>query len=81
DRSIYRPGQTLYFKGIVINTDGTTNKIIPNFKTTVTLYDVNYQKVENVTLTSNEYGSIQGTFTLPSGDLNGQMTISAGGYG
>jgi len=81
DRSIYRPGQTLYFKGIVINTDGTTNKIIPNFTTTVTLYDVNYQKVSDLKLTSNEYGSIQGTFTLPSGSLNGQMTISAGGYG
>ncbi|OFX32232.1 MAG: hypothetical protein A2X08_08330 [Bacteroidetes bacterium GWA2_32_17] len=81
DRSIYRPGQTLYFKGIVINTDGTTNKIIPNFTTTVTLYDVNYQKVSDLKLTSNEYGSIQGTFTLPTGTLNGQMSISAGGYG
>ncbi len=81
DRSIYRPGQTLYFKGIIINTDGTTNKIIPNFSTTVTLYDVNYQKVSDLKLTSNEYGSIQGTFVLPSGVLNGQMSISAGGYG
>ena len=81
DRSIYRPGQTLFFKGIVINTDGTTNKIIPNFTTTVTLYDVNYQKVQDVKLTSNEYGSIQGTFTLPSGSLNGQMSLSADGYG
>lgn len=81
DRSIYRPGQTLYFKGIIINTDGTTNKIMPGFKTTVTLYDVNYQKVEDIALISNEYGSIQGTFTLPSGMLNGMMSISANGYG
>ncbi|MBI5540077.1 MAG: hypothetical protein HY951_08465 [Bacteroidia bacterium] len=81
DRSIYRPGQTIYFKGIVIDTDGTNNKIVPNFKTTVTLYDVNYQKVSDLKLTSNEYGSIQGTFTLPSGLLNGQMSLSADGYG
>ena len=76
DRSIYRPGQTIYFKGILISTDGETNEIVPNHPTTVTFYDVNSQKLASLDLTTNEYGSFNGTFTAPNGVLNGQMYIS-----
>lgn len=78
DRGIYRPGQTVYFKGIMINTNGEVNEIMPNTYTTVTFYDVNYQKVADVNLTTNEYGTFNGSFTTPSGVLNGQMSISNG---
>jgi len=78
DRAIYRPGQTVYFKGIMIKTDGETNELMPNTATTVTFYDVNYQKVADVNLTTNEYGTFNGTFTTPSGVLNGQMSLSNG---
>lgn len=78
DRGIYRPGQTVYFKGIMIDTDGETNEIIANGNTTVTFYDVNHQKVADVNLTTNEYGSFNGTFVTPAGVLNGQMSISNG---
>ena len=78
DRAIYRPGQTVYFKGIMISTDGETNEIMPNASTTVTFYDVNSQKVADVNLRTNEYGTFTGTFTTPSGVLNGQMSLSNG---
>lgn len=78
DRAIYRPGQTVYFKGIMINTDGETNEIMPNAVTTITFYDVNSQKVADVDLTTNEYGSFNGSFTTPSGVLNGQMSLNNG---
>ncbi|MCE1165848.1 MAG: MG2 domain-containing protein [Bacteroidetes bacterium] len=75
DRSIYRPGQTLYFKGIVLEYKGNDKSIKPNAQVDVQLFDVNYQKISGQTLTSNEYGTISGTFVLPSGGLNGQMHI------
>ncbi|MBL0145460.1 MAG: hypothetical protein IPP48_06555 [Chitinophagaceae bacterium] len=77
DRSIYRPNQTVYFKGIVINTDkdATKNKVAPNFKTTVIITDVNGQKVTDFTLTTNDYGSYTGNFKLPDGLLTGEFTI------
>ncbi len=78
DRAIYRPGQTVYFKGIMIETDGEKNTVMPNTPTTVTFYDVNYQKVADLNLTTNEYGTFSGTFTTPSGVLNGQMSITNG---
>jgi uncharacterized protein YfaS (alpha-2-macroglobulin family) len=75
DRGIYRPGQTVYFKGIMINTDGETNEILPKTPTTVTFYDVNHQKVADLNLTTNEYGTFNGSFTTPAGVLNGQMSL------
>ncbi len=75
DRSIYRPGQTIYFKGIVLEYSGEEKRIDPDAKITVQLYDVNYQKVSEQTLTSNEFGTISGSFTAPTSGLNGQMHI------
>lgn len=82
DRSIYRPGQTIYFKGIRITTDanGEHPALQTNQKAAVVFYDNNYQKIADVNLTTNDYGSFSGSFTAPSGVLNGQMRISDG-YG
>lgn len=75
DRGIYRPGQTIHFKGILINTDGDNNEILPNTKTTVSFFNVNNEVISKQELTTNEYGTFNGTFTTPTGVLNGQMTI------
>jgi hypothetical protein len=45
DRAIYRPGQTLYFKGLIYSTDGKDPQIVTNRRVTVTFYDVNNQVV------------------------------------
>ncbi len=75
DRAIYRPGQTVYFKGIVLETEGKIKNIKPDQSTTVSFFDVNGQKVSDLKLTTNEYGSISGSFTAPMGGLTGQMRI------
>jgi len=81
DRAIYRPGQTVYFKGIMINTDAkNTNTISAGTSSTVTLYDANGQKVSDVQVRSNDYGTFDGSFVLPTGVLTGNMTL-ANGYG
>jgi uncharacterized protein YfaS (alpha-2-macroglobulin family) len=79
DRAIYRPGQTVYFKGILLKTDGDKSWIDSNKSTEVTLYDVNYQKVASLDLVSDAYGSVSGTFVLPLGLLNGSMRLYDGG--
>jgi len=77
DRGIYRPGQTVYFKGIVLNKQGDKYSIKSRYNTTtVTFYDVNYQKISDLTLTTNDYGTVAGSFTVPVGVLNGRMRIS-----
>ncbi len=75
DRAIYRPGQTVYFKGIVINTNGETHEIVANTHENVTLYDANRQEVETVNVSTNEYGTFSGSFQIPTGLLNGRFQL------
>ncbi|MEL7121817.1 MAG: alpha-2-macroglobulin family protein [Bacteroidota bacterium] len=79
DRSIYRPGQTVYFKGILIekSSDSRQPKVLSNQTATIRLLDVNRQEVAKLDLKSNEYGSINGSFKLPQGGLLGGMTLSS----
>jgi hypothetical protein len=76
DRAIYRPGQTIYFKAIMLRTDGEKNEIAAGENTTVRFYNVNNQEVAHLDLTSNAYGSVHGSFTAPTGTLNGEMYIT-----
>ena len=77
DRSIYRPGQTIFFKGIVIQQQKDANKssVVPNFTTAIQLKDANGQKIKELKVTTNEYGSFNGSFKLPEGSLNGNFSI------
>jgi uncharacterized protein YfaS (alpha-2-macroglobulin family) len=76
DRAIYRPGQTIWFKGIVYDTDfKKDHKIKSKYKTRVELYDANGQKVSDIQVTTNEYGTFNGSFVLPQGSLNGMFSI------
>jgi uncharacterized protein YfaS (alpha-2-macroglobulin family) len=75
DRAIYRPGQTLYFKGLLFSTDGKNPQILTNQTRTVTFYDVNSQVVAKKEVTTNEYGTFSGTFTTPTSGLMGLMQL------
>jgi hypothetical protein len=75
DRSIYRPGQTVYFKGIVIATNKKENNIVTAFTTTLFLKNANGENVDSLKLTTNEFGSFSGKFTLPQNVLNGEFQI------
>ncbi|MBI3137807.1 MAG: alpha-2-macroglobulin [Sphingobacteriales bacterium] len=77
DRAIYRPGQTLYFKGIVLSRTTKEKKagVKQGYSTTVYLRDANYKDVDSLELKTNEFGSFSGKFQLPSGGLNGQFSL------
>ncbi len=75
DRKLYRPGQTIYFKGIVVENYQNENKLIPGYQTSVAFMDVNHQSIESINVTSNEYGSFEGQFVAPLGVLTGSMQI------
>ncbi|MCH5688102.1 hypothetical protein LWM68_29895 [Niabella sp. W65] len=63
----------MYFKGIAVNsrTDMSDPSVQTAYKTTLTLTDANSQKVADVQVTTNEYGSFNGKFVLPQTGLNG----------
>lgn len=75
DRRTYRPGQTIYFKGISWETTENTTKPITGRAFTVALYNSNNQEIAKTELKSNEYGSFSGSFTLPTDVLNGRFFL------
>ncbi len=81
DRSIYRPGQAIQFKGVCVSADQRSNeyKTIPNRDVNVQLIDANGQQVEKRKFRTNEFGSFSGSFTAPRDRLTGQMTLIAKG--
>mgnify|MGYP003666783786 FL=1 len=76
DRSIYRPGQTVYFKGIAIKTEAGKSVVIPNELFYIDVYDTNDDEIAEIELISNEFGSVSGEFILPNSGLNGQYYIN-----
>jgi uncharacterized protein YfaS (alpha-2-macroglobulin family) len=77
DRSIYRPGQVLYFKGIVLEKDSTgrSGTVLKKYSATVILQNANRQKTDSMLVTTNEYGSFSGQFNLPASGLTGEYSI------
>jgi len=76
DRSIYRPGQTIWFKGIVFKKKQRNNyQTVSGKSFTVTFDDVSGNTVKELNLRTNEFGSFTGSFTVPETGLLGEMNI------
>lgn len=78
DRSLYRPGQTVYVKGIAYAQKSDTANVLPNKEYTVILTDANDQEVGQKKVRTNEFGSFATDFALPSACLNGMFSLKAG---
>ncbi|NOR87552.1 MAG: hypothetical protein GQ527_08090, partial [Bacteroidales bacterium] len=78
DRAIYRPGQTVYFKVIITEQTGNDIKPISKKTTEVKFYSTQGKVLQALSLTSNEFGSVSGSFVCPLSGLNGNMRISDG---
>jgi 5-hydroxyisourate hydrolase-like protein (transthyretin family) len=78
DRSLYRPGQTLHYKGICIQVDtaGDQYQTLAGKQLTVVFNDANGQEIARQQVLSNDYGSFSGSFTAPRDRLMGQMSLS-----
>ncbi|MDR1161540.1 MAG: alpha-2-macroglobulin, partial [Tannerellaceae bacterium] len=75
DRGLYRPGQTVFFKGIAYTNEKDNPQVAAGKRFEITLRDANYQEVATKSFTTNDYGSFTGEFTLPGRALTGQFTL------
>lgn len=76
DRSIYRPGQQIFYKVLAVRKDPLGNPyVISNRDLSITLRDANGQEVETIQLTTNDFGTVSGQFVAPKGGLKGRMNI------
>ncbi|MES2374411.1 MAG: alpha-2-macroglobulin family protein [Bacteroidota bacterium] len=78
DRAIYRPGQTVFFKGIGVTRDYKTKLsklIISKDSGWVYLRDANNKLVDSLKFALNSYGSFAGKFQIPQNLLTGRFAI------
>ena len=87
DRALYRPGQTIHYKGVCFSADpqGDRYQTLSSRSIKVVLRDANGEEVEMREHHTNRYGSFSGSFTAPRDRVMGQMTIAVvsgpDGYG
>ncbi|MDR0413167.1 MAG: hypothetical protein LBH61_05145 [Dysgonamonadaceae bacterium] len=77
DRSLYRPGQTVYFKGIAAVLTADDQQVLPGKTYTLTLRDANAKEIARKTFVTNDFGSISGEFILPPGGLAGVFLLQS----
>lgn len=79
DRAIYRPGQTISYKGLSLRADRAAGKYEPLVAKAVTVIfrDVNGKEVGRTEHRTNDFGSFSGVFTAPRDRLPGQMSLEA----
>jgi len=77
DRAIYRPGQSIQYKAVVVAYDTATHEYSASAGRSVTIIfrDPNGQEIARQTAMTNDYGSVAGVFVAPSGRLTGRMSL------
>jgi hypothetical protein len=82
DRALYRPGQTIRFKGIAASYDRKTNDYhtSKNKNFEVVFLDANRKEISQLAVQSNDVGSFSGSFTAPSDRVLGQAVIRCGRF-
>lgn len=82
DRSIYRPQQKLLWKVLAYDNRGSGRlQAVPNSSIQVGLVDPNGQEVESRTVSTNDFGTASGEFTIPAGRPLGPWSIRTTGDG
>ena len=81
DRALYRPGQTIHYKGLCIRVDPERNDYatLPWRTVRVVLQDPNGEEVAHDDHVTNAHGSFSGSFAAPTGGLRGQMQLLTSG--
>ena len=79
DRGAYNPGDTLQFKAVVFKGDPMLQmNVVTGQELKVTLRDSEGNILETSSLTTNEWGSVSGSFALPKGLRNGTFRLDVG---
>ncbi|MEM6684853.1 MAG: MG2 domain-containing protein [Bacteroidota bacterium] len=76
DRSIYRPGQTAYFKIIVLQEKNNISSVVPNEFFEIEIDAASGQEIKKIRLKTNEFGAISGSFVIPKNAGTGRFSFN-----
>ena len=77
DRPIYRPGETVYYKGVVRRDDDASNLIPgPDERLDLAIRDPGWDEIQQTSVRVNRLGTFAGEFVLPADARTGTYRIS-----
>ena len=80
DQGAYHPGDTVRFKAVVFRGDPRQSfSVVEGMEVEACLKDSEGKRLQALTLTTNEFGSVSGRFVLPRGARNGRFSLSISG--
>lgn len=79
DRALYRPGQTIYVKGIAYEQGADSAQVLEGKTYSVLLQDTNGKEVDRKEVRTNAFGSFTTELMLPTACLNGNFKVSVKG--
>ena len=76
DRPIYRPGETVYYKGVVRDENDASYSIpAPSTQLDVAIWDPHYEELASTTVQLNEWGTFASEFVIPEGATTGTYRV------
>lgn len=75
DRSLYRPGQIVYVKGIAYKQNSDSAHVLAGADYEIALLDTNHKELATKKVHTNDFGSFTAEFVLPSACLSGIFTV------
>lgn len=75
DLSIYHPGDTLGFMGVIYSRENREMRQVAGEKVRILLSDANYQTVDTLELVSDRFGRVTGKFVIPKTGLLGDYMV------
>ena len=76
DLAVYHPGDKLQFAAVYhANSKDNVRNILAGEKLRVNFFDSNYEPIDSIELVTDEFGRIEGCFTIPRDRMNGTFHI------
>lgn len=76
DRAIYRPGQKMYYKGILIQKKDFEKSVVPFVSVHISIENASHKILKEFDTQTNEFGSFSGEFDIPKNELTGEFSIN-----
>ncbi len=75
DLGVYRPGETIQWTAILYNATDMARRVLTGKSIEAIFMDSNREPIDTLTLTTDNYGRIEGSFLVPKDRMNGRFLI------
>ena len=76
DLGVYRPGETIQWSALISHSDQDSRVPVAGKQVVVKFQDANYEEIEQLKAVTDEFGRLEGAFTVPRDRMNGNFVIT-----